>query len=58
MNSKKEEVLSCYVVIACEKPSSEGNMKVEMSYRGDPILVRYLLETGIQSLKDNEMTVD
>lgn len=58
MNSKKEEVLSCYVIIACEKPSSEGNMKVEMSYEGDPILVRYLLETGIRSLEDNETAID
>lgn len=58
MNNKREVDLSCYIVISCEMPSPEGNMKVQMSYEGDPILVRYLLETGLQSLEDSDAGLD
>lgn len=58
MSNKEEVDLSCYVTISCGKPSLEGNMEVQMSYEGDPILVRYLLETGLQSLEDSDVSFD
>ena len=37
---------SCYVLITCSKPSSDGKMQVEMSYEGDESLAAYLLENA------------
>lgn len=34
---------SCYVLISCSQLSEEGNMDVEMTYKGDVRLVSYLL---------------
>lgn len=39
---------ACFVLITCDSPSKEGNMHVEMTYEGDPVLAAYLLE-GAQS---------
>ena len=34
---------SSYVLITCGEPSRDGNMDVEMSYKGDPDLISYLI---------------
>jgi hypothetical protein len=39
---------ACFVLITCDTPSIDGNMNVEMTYEGDPVLAAYLLE-GAQS---------
>lgn len=42
----------CYVLITCEEPSSAGQMHVEMSYEGDPVLASYLLHGAQQYIQD------
>ncbi len=36
----------CYVLITCKEPSQDGQMQVEMSYGGDPMLAAYLVESA------------
>jgi hypothetical protein len=45
---------SCYVLITCGEPSSEGKMQIEMDYEGDPILAAYLLE-GAQGIIEEQI---
>ena len=49
------EILSkknvCYVLVACSSPSNDGEMKVEMTYEGDPVIASYLLESAQQNLE-------
>ncbi len=42
-----------FVLITCKTPSAKGQMEVEMSYEGDPVLASYLLE-GAQGYLDEE----
>ena len=35
-----------YVLITCEDPSESGEMAVEMSFKGDPVLASYLVNTA------------
>jgi hypothetical protein len=42
-NSDKE---ICYVLIKCKEPNEKGDMQVEMTYEGDPVLASYLIETA------------
>lgn len=42
-----------FVLITCKTPSASGQMQVEMSYEGDPVLASYLLE-GAQGYLDEE----
>ena len=42
-----------FVLITCENPTEGGQMQVEMSYDGDPVLAAYLLE-GAQGYLDEE----
>lgn len=42
-----------FVLITCKSPESNGQMQVEMSYEGDPVLAAYLLE-GAQGYLDEE----
>jgi len=46
---------SCYVLITCGAPTEDGQMEVEMSYKGDVTLAAYLLQ-GAQSVIDEEVT--
>ena len=46
---------SCYVLITCSEASKDGKMKVEMSYRGDPILAAYLVESA-QNIIDTDLS--
>lgn len=41
---KKLSDKTCYVLITCDKASEKGEMEVEMSYEGDPLLAQYLLD--------------
>lgn len=41
----------CYVLITADDPSDQGQMHVELSYEGDPVLAAYLLE-GAQDFID------
>ncbi|MGZ3633722.1 MAG: hypothetical protein ACXWM7_05535 [Parachlamydiaceae bacterium] len=43
----------CYVLLTCDGPKSNGQMQVEMSYEGDPVLASYLLQ-GAQTIIDND----
>jgi hypothetical protein len=36
----------CYVLIKCKEPNEKGDMQVEMTYEGDPVLASYLIETA------------
>jgi hypothetical protein len=36
----------CYVLITCGEPSQDGQMEVEMTYGGDPVLAAYLVESA------------
>ncbi len=42
-----------FVLITCKNPAETGQMQVEMSYEGDPMLAAYLLE-GAQGYLDEE----
>lgn len=42
--------VSCYVLIYCDKPASDGSVNVEMVYEGDRDLAAYLLHTAQGSL--------
>lgn len=42
-----------FVLITCKNPKNNGQMQVEMSYEGDPVLAAYLLE-GAQGYLDEE----
>ena len=48
-----DQNLSCYVLITCGQSGKDGNMQVEMSYRGDAALASYLIQ-GAQSFLDKE----
>jgi hypothetical protein len=43
----------CFVLITCKEPSEDGQMEVEMTYGGDPILAAYLVESA-SNLIDGE----
>ena len=40
-------------MITCDQPEDNGQMQVEMTYEGDPVLAAYLLQ-GAQSFMDEE----
>ena len=44
---------SCYVLITCGNPSSNGELQVEMTYEGDTTVASYLLQ-GAQYYIDQE----
>lgn len=52
-----DQNLSCYVLITCGASGIDGNMEVEMSYRGDAALASYLIQ-GAQSFLDQEESED
>ncbi len=48
--SKLKEALSSeelsFILITCTEPSEEGEMKVEMDYKGDRDLIAYLMKSA------------
>jgi len=42
----------CYILITCDAPSESGEIKVEMSYKGDPNTAAYLLEDAHSHIRE------
>lgn len=53
IKSALAEKHTSYVLITCDEPNHDGEMQVDMSYGGDPVIVSYLLE-GAQNVIDEE----
>lgn len=51
IRDKISDKTACYVLITCEQPSASGEMNVELSYDGDPVLAEYLIQ-GAQNYFD------
>jgi hypothetical protein len=51
IRQKLEKQHVCYVLITCDAPTPDGEMKVSMSYKGDLVLASYLIQ-GAQNLVD------
>jgi len=51
IRQKLEKKHVCYVLITCDAPTEDGEMKVSMSYKGDLVLASYLIQ-GAQNLVD------
>lgn len=47
---------SCFVLITCGSPNSEGKMEVEMMYEGDASLAAYLIESAQNFIEEEEST--
>jgi hypothetical protein len=47
----------CYVLLTCDKTTENGQMEVDMSYEGDPLLASYLLN-GAQAIIDEDVECD
>lgn len=45
--------VKAYVLVTCGHVSSDGKMKVEMTYEGDPALISYLLTKAQDSLEES-----
>jgi hypothetical protein len=43
-----------FVLVTCKLPLPDGQMEVEMSYEGDPILASYLLDGAKLNLEGEE----
>ena len=48
-----QEEVKAYVLVTCGHVSSDGRMKVEMTYEGDPALISYLLTKAQDSLEES-----
>jgi hypothetical protein len=48
---------ACYVLITCGEPSPSGEMNVELSYDGDPVLAEFLIQ-GAQNYFDEPQLVE
>lgn len=48
---------ACYVLITCDQPSNSGDMNVELSYDGDPVLAEFLIH-GAQNYFDQPEGVE
>ncbi|MBA3237203.1 MAG: hypothetical protein H0T62_02490 [Parachlamydiaceae bacterium] len=48
---------ACYVLVTCDGPQENGQMQVEMSYQGDPVLASYLLH-GAQNIIDEDTILE
>jgi hypothetical protein len=45
---------ACFVLITCDAPQEDGQMNVEMTYEGDPVLAAYLLQGAQAYFEENE----
>lgn len=45
---------ACYILITCAHPSLDGEMQVEMTYRGDAVLASYLIDGARHHLDQEE----
>ena|GEM_PF-2446789 len=44
----------CYVLLTCDKSKGDGQMEVDMSYEGDPMLASFLLN-GAQAIINHDV---
>ena len=49
MKKKLKNQCSCYVLITCSAPSSDGKMDVEMDFDGDEDLAALLVDNAAQA---------
>ena len=49
MKKKLKTQCSCYVLITCSVPSSDGRMDVEMNFDGDEDLAALLVDNAAQA---------
>lgn len=49
---------ACYVLITCSHPNDGGNMHVEMTYDGDPMLAAMLIENAQNYLQEDVVNQD
>lgn len=56
MNEHITETLSenhpCYVLITCGKPKLNGQIEVEMTFGGDPVLAAYLVQSASSIMEE------
>lgn len=45
---------ACHVLITCENPDDEGEMRVRMTFEGDQALASYLLEGAQFHMMEHE----
>lgn len=44
----------CYILLTCDDPKENGQMQVEMTCQGDPILASYMLKNAQNLIDENE----
>lgn len=44
IKAKLGKDVACYVLITCNEPNRDGEMNVELTYEGDPLLAEYLVK--------------
>ena len=49
---------ACYVLITCSQLDEQEEMTVEMTYQGDPTLVRYLLRDAEEMIDEKYQNED
>lgn len=54
VNEISETESQSYVLITCSSPGENGELKVEMSYRGDRQLIAFLLNDAINRMEAEE----
>lgn len=58
IRTKLAEKHACFVLITCDKPLEDGNMNVEMSFEGDPLLASLLLQGAQSRFEMSQMEAD
>ncbi len=43
-----------YVLVTCRPATNDGNMQVDMSYEGDPVLAAYLMDGAQRYLEEEQ----
>lgn len=43
IKEKLGDSVACYVLITCNEPNPDGEMNVELTYEGDPLLAEFLI---------------
>lgn len=56
IRAKLGKKVACYVLITCEEPSPTGDMNVEFSYNGDPVLAEFLVQGAQDYFDQPEVT--
>jgi len=54
IKKKQKKKHLCYVLVTCDEPQKNGQMKVKMRYSGDPVLASMLLDNA-QKIIDEDV---